>query len=151
MESAKVSAKGKVVGLRQYLHVSALDQAAPETLAAVAKAAERARLTDGAYNVVRLNLHGDSLSLLDYPGFFDQPFPALARSWKVDTVTGRFTYRDYRESQNPPILHRKELFLPPGHQDIERFAKLTGDLESLGLFEDSVRIGFRMQWEFLLR
>lgn len=151
MEAAKVSAKGKVVGLRQYLHVLGFDQTAPETQAAVAKAAERARLADGAYNVVRLNLHGDSLSLLDYPGFFDQPFPALAQSWKVDTVTGRITYRDYRESRNPPILHRKELLLPPGHQDVERFAELTENLESLGLFEDSVRIGFRMQWEALLR
>ncbi|MBF0355956.1 MAG: DNA phosphorothioation-associated putative methyltransferase [Alphaproteobacteria bacterium] len=151
MEATEIHAKGKVVGLRQYLHVSAIDQAAPETQAAVAKAAQRARLGVGTYNVVRLDLHGGSLSLLDYPGFFDQPFPALARSWKVDTATGQFTYRDYRDSQNPPILHRKELFLPPGHQDVERFAKLTRDLEGMGLFEDTVRIGFRLQWEALLR
>ncbi len=148
---AEARAAGKVIGLRHYLHVSALEQSAPATQAAVATARQRAGLSEGAFNVVRVDLHGDSLSLLDYPAFFDQPFPALARSWKVDTASGRFTYRDYRDSQNPPILHRKELFLPPGHQDVARFAKLTADLEGLGLFEDTVRIGFRLQWEALLR
>lgn len=151
MEAKDPPAKGKVVGLRQYLHVSALAQAGPARQAAVAKAAEHARLADGAFNVVRLDIDGVSLSLLEYPCFFEHPFPALAQSWKVDTNTGRCTYRDFRDSLNPPVLHRKELLLPPGHKDIDRFVKLTADLESLGLFEDAVRIGFRVQWETLLR
>ena len=151
MEAMEARTKGKVVGLHQYLHISALAQADADLQATVAKAVQRARVADGAFNVVRLDIHGGSLSLLDYPGFFDHPFPALARSWKVDADTGRFTYRDYRDSQNPPILHRKELLLPPGHRDFDRFVKLTADLESLGLFEDTVRIGFRLQWEALLR
>lgn len=152
MEDIGERAEGKVVGSKKYLHVSALDLSCLATQRAVAEAVRQARLSDDAYNVVRLDVQGGgSLSLLDYPSFFEHPFPALARSWKVDTGSGQFSYRDYRDSHNPPILHRKELLLPSGHQDIERFASLTADIEALGLFEDTARIGFRLQWEALLQ
>ncbi len=32
---------------------------------------------------------------------------------------------DYAKSTNRPILHRKETFLPPGHELVAKFARLT--------------------------
>jgi DNA phosphorothioation-associated putative methyltransferase len=48
---------------------------------------------------------------------------------------------------NPPILHRKELLLPSDHHDIPKFVALTKQLEDAGLFKDSLRIGYKKQWE----
>ncbi|TWA66696.1 DNA phosphorothioation-associated putative methyltransferase [Azospirillum baldaniorum] len=142
---------GKAVGLRLYLHASALVQALPEDAARVGRAQALAEIVADQFNVVRIERHGDAVALLDYPGFFDEAFPVLARSWRVDTGSGKVSFRDYRDSFNPPILHRKELLLPRDHPDIAKFARLTSDLQSVGLFEDTVRIGFRVQWEALLR
>ncbi|MDD5391703.1 MAG: DNA phosphorothioation-associated putative methyltransferase [Thiothrix sp.] len=54
-------------------------------------------------------------------------------------------------NNNPPILHRKELLLPPDHPDIPKFAALTKQLEDAGLFKDSRKIGYKKQWEERLR
>jgi DNA phosphorothioation-associated putative methyltransferase len=109
-----------------------------------------AGVSDDSFNVVRVDAESGAVGLLDYPAFFDHPFPSLARSWKVALDSNDASYRTYIESQNPPILHRKELLLRPSDQRRQRYAQLTSQLESVGLFDDPVRIGFRMQWERLL-
>jgi hypothetical protein len=82
-----------------------------------------------------------------YENFFNNPFPTLQRSCVVDVVSGRVKQRYYDVSKNPPILHRKELLLPSDHPEVPRFAALTQQLETLGLFRDSRRIGFAQQWQ----
>jgi hypothetical protein len=37
-----------------------------------------------------------------------------------------YTIRDYSESENPPILHRKETFVDPLYPEYGMFAELTG-------------------------
>jgi hypothetical protein len=91
---------------------------------------------DHEFNVIRLDSAGGSVALLDYPRFFEEAFPVLARSWKVEPEAGRCTLRSYRESLNPPILHRKELLLPPTHPQISVFSELTQEAERIGLFDD---------------
>lgn len=150
MEMSAAQGGGKAVGLRLYLHVDALPGMDAGVRTLVDAAVQRISTKPGDFNVVRVE-KGGTVALLDYPAFLERAFPTLSRSWRVDSATGRLSYRDYRDSLNPPVLHRKELLLPQGHPDIPRFAKLTADLEGLGLFEDSVRIGFRVQWEALLR
>ncbi|MBK1735427.1 peptidase M15 [Halorhodospira abdelmalekii] len=109
------------------------------------------------------------IALLHYPDFFDDPFPALAESWRyvpkrrvssgseavetdksdegdacgVEAVT---SYRSYRDSLNPPILHRKELLLAPDHPSYAIYAELTAAAETIGLFDDTTRIGYQRQW-----
>jgi hypothetical protein len=56
----------------------------------------------------------------------------------------------YQESLNPPILHRKELLLPPGHPARPQFQALTASLEALGVFQTAAPIGFKRQWTELL-
>ena len=142
---------GKTVHQRLYLHATALDLAPPSTQDLLAQASRLASASTSAFNVVRFDPAEHSVALLNYPDFFDEPFPALEQSWKVALGPGQVSYRTYADSLNPPILHRKELLLPPDHPDRSKFAKLTSALESLGFFDDPVRIGFRVQWDKLLQ
>ena len=41
----------------------------------------------------------------------------------------RVDFRDYRESVNPPILHRKEALVANDHPLKRRFARLTAQLD----------------------
>src|SRR5512140_783401 len=91
-----------------YVHVLALPHLPPELRAAVDAAREIANLDDGAFHVVKLAPRGCKVSLLAYPGFFDEAFPTLAESWIVDLDTRALTHRTYAAGGNPPILHRKE-------------------------------------------
>ena len=143
---------GKTVARRTYIHVSGLDLLEETALAQVAAAEQTARAVRGEqFNVVRFEDGSQKLALLHYPGFFEDAFPALRESWSIDLGGGRSTYRTYEDSLNPPILHRKELLLPDGHPNQAEYAALTESAESIGLFDDPVRIGFREQWERLVR
>lgn len=142
---------GKHVAGHAYLHISALpalDAALRERVAS-AQALAQARPGED-FNVVKFSEQGPRVTLLDYPGFFEHGFPALRRYWTVDTETGNIRFRTYDGSLNPPILHRKELLLPPDHPRQAEFAALTAAAEQIGLFEDTTRIGFLQAWETLL-
>lgn len=141
---------GKTVGLRLYLHIDALPLADKDVQALVDDAVLRLAADRSSFNVVRID-KGNAIALLEYPFFEELAFPVLSRSWRIDPSTGRTSFRDYRNSLNPPILHRKELLLPPGHCCVSKFSKLTADLEYQGLFDDTLRIGYRRQWDALLR
>jgi DNA phosphorothioation-associated putative methyltransferase len=130
-----------------YIHVEALSHLPGELQAAVDAARALAKVEEGAFHVVKLALSGWKLSLLAYPGFFDEPFPALAASWAVDLDAGTVSARVYGAGGNPPILHRKETMLPPGHHRAGELAALTAAIEALGLFTDTKSIGTRRPWE----
>lgn len=98
------------------------------------------------FNVVKLHQDGHQLSLLDYSSFFDDPFPPLARSWRVSLSRNTIIFRTYEESRNPPILHRKGLLLSPDDPNRPGFAAITDSAEAIGLFSDPNRIGFREYW-----
>lgn len=142
----------KTVGGRTYVHVDALPLLDADTAERVRQAERLAgveRLTD--FNLVRLDDTGPAVALLNYPDFADDPFPALRDSRLVDPDAGTLSYRTYADSLNPPILHRKELFLPPEHPRRAEYSALTAACESVGLFDDPRRIGYRRQWLALIR
>lgn len=142
---------GKVVATRHYFHVSALAAVGPEVRDAARRASELASVSpDEQFNVYRADLQSGTVALLHYPGFFELACPLLEHSWKVDLPKRKVTYRTYESSLNPPVLHRKELLLPPEDANYSPFAALTKQLEELGLFEDPIRIGFKVQWDALL-
>jgi len=143
---------GKTVARRTYLHVSCLpeaDLALEARLTEAEKVAGVSRRVD--FNLVRIDPSSSQIALLNYPGFFDDPFPALRDSWRVDLTTGEVGYRTYEDSLNPPILHRKELLLPENHPRCGEYAALTRAAEAIGLFDEPTRIGYRRQWEQLVR
>jgi DNA phosphorothioation-associated putative methyltransferase len=142
---------GKIVGEHVYLHVSALPTLDPDRTNDVNRAAEIAEAVINVdFNVVKLGMQGQELSLLSYPDFFEAGFPTLARSWRVSLSTETAVYRNYEQSCNPPILHRKELLIDSSHPRADEFRALTKTCETLGLFNDPSRIGTREYWHRLI-
>ena len=101
--------------------------------------------------VAKLNLRTGRLSLLAYRDFDEDPFPELAASWVFSSGSASPpSYRIYAESLNPPILHRKELLVPPTYPGREGWVQLTSTAETLGLFDDTTTIGFKLNWVRLI-
>lgn len=142
---------GKKVLNNVYWHVSLTPAQDDEVQRRIAESEALAGLQAGTdYNVVKYDAKSQMLSLLWYPGFFSEPFPALERSYRIDLNTQRVEKRSYQSSLNPPILHRKELFLSDNDPHIPQFRELTATAEQLGLFENPIRIGFKQAWENLI-
>jgi len=143
---------GKIVGQRTYFHIDAGPELNP---AWVERWSEAERLAGvphtERYNLVRIDAEGPCIALLNYPGFFDEPFPVLRESWLVDLDRQTVSYRTYADSLNPPILHRKELLLSDDHPRRAEYAALTEAAEAIGLFDQPTRIGYQRQWLALVR
>ena len=100
--------------------------------------------------------HGDllvklcpqSISFLRYHNFDDDPHPRLLCSQIVNTATTKVSFRDYRKSDNPPILHRKETFVTNSYPRYQQFCKITAHEEKLGLLNRK-DIGYQKNWHKL--
>ena len=141
-------AVGKNVGGYLYIHIDVVDNLPRDMGDALAHALQFVR--DKTYNVLKIKEDLTRITFLNYPDFFTEGFPELKFSWLVDLATGEVKYRDYSESLNPPILHRKEVLLGEDHSRYEEFASLTREAENLDLFSKSRHIGYRQYWEHLL-
>ena len=102
------------------------------------------------FNVVKFRTDELKVSLLFYPRFFDDPHPALRRAVTIDLVRGKARHADYGDNPNPPILHRKEAFLPPDHPKRTMFSALSEAEEAAGLYANTATIGFKLNWERLV-
>ena len=138
--------KGKIVGEAKYLHVSAIKLLDPSEQNLIELA--RSFISDKCdWNVIKIELKTrNKVSLLNYEDFDDNAFPALLNSWQININTGEVKPRNY-SSNNPPILHRKELLLPTNDKKTIKFRALTLELEELGAFSNSVKIGTKKNWE----
>ncbi len=76
-------------------------------------------------------------------------FPA-GSGCQLDLATGKARHTDYGGNMNPPILHRKETFLPAGHPLRAQFEALTRAEEAAGLYKSTETIGFKLNWEKIL-
>jgi hypothetical protein len=101
-------------------------------------------------NLLKLRTDELKLSFLAYPEFFATAHPALRQAVTVDLRTGKARHSDYTANPNPPILHRKESFLPADHPCRGEFEALTRQEEAAGLYERPETIGFKLNWERLL-
>ena len=102
------------------------------------------------FNLVKFRTDELKLSFLAYPGFDSDPHPALKHAITIDLATGKARHTDYADNVNPPILHRKETFLPAEHPLRTQFESLTRAEEAAGLYESTETIGFKLNWEKLL-
>jgi hypothetical protein len=102
------------------------------------------------FNLVKFRTDELKLSFLAYPEFDSDPHPALRRAITIDLATGKVRHTNYARNLNPPILHRKETFLPAGHPLRAQFEALTHAEEEAGLYERTATIGFKLNWEKLL-
>ena len=99
---------------------------------------------------IKLNLSEPKVSYLAYPRFDRDPHPPLRGALTVGLRSLRVRYRDYANSENPPILHRKELLIPSDDSRWDRFKRLTEQEEKHGLYATTSRIGTRNGWDKLL-
>jgi DNA phosphorothioation-associated putative methyltransferase len=98
-------------------------------------------------NIIKLHRFSGKVSYLFYPTFDTDAHPVLLRSLKLSLRTLQLDCYDYTTTPNPPILHRKEAFVPEDYPQYETFARLTRDEEEHGLLAETARIGTRQGWE----
>lgn len=148
-EAAQKAMVGKLTGNALYLHVSAIDDLSP--LLRVYEGCARAYIghVEGA-NLIKLHRHDPKVSYLSYPDFDRDPHPSLKGSLVVPLQSLEVRYRDYSEAENPPILHRKEEFVPGEYPGRDRFVKLTRSEEQWGLYSEPATIGTKSGWQGLL-
>jgi DNA phosphorothioation-associated putative methyltransferase len=149
-KTAKSSRVGKLLPTSLYVHISAIPGLSP--LMRVYEGCARALIgsVEGA-NIIKLHLDGPRVSYLSYPNFEREPHPALSGSLLVDLQTFRVKYREYTDSDNPPILHRKEEFVASSHPLRGRFTRLTRQEEKYCLYDEIRSIGTREGWAKVLK
>ena len=130
-----------------YIHKSAFG-ALPQKLSTIIPAIGKAlKVEPVSWDVVKLSRKNFSLSLLSYPSFFDDSYPALTRSVIVDLAKLSHKIIDYSNYDNAPILHRKETMILDSHDYHEQFCLITQEGEAAGLYENTRHIGFKASWE----
>ena len=137
---------GKRLPNALYIHISALECLDPLLQSYEGIARELISNID-AVTLIKFSTDTPKLSYLFYPDFDTDPHPALVSSMVVNLETNQVSDRDYSDSLNPPILHRKETFVSPDYPYYLDFVHLTNLEVSLGLLENSRSIGTRQQWE----
>lgn len=148
-DACRKSPVGKQTPDALYLHFSALPCLPP--VLRVYEGCARAYIgtVEGA-NVVKLSQAKPQVSYLYYPDFESDPHPALAASLVVPLTTFHIDYREYKDSKNPFILHRKETFLAPDHPLRPKFARLTNQEERHKVYDKPELIGTREGWQRVL-
>ncbi|UTZ23063.1 DNA phosphorothioation-associated putative methyltransferase [Vibrio campbellii] len=142
---------GKQLPDSVYVHKDAIN-AIPEQLQRFIPAvAQAVNLPDNQWNLIKLFKKEFRLSLLNYPTFYSDSYPALEQSLNVDLSKLSHKVTCYRSSENPPILHRKETMILPGSEHFDLFTELTKEGEEAGLYENTRTIGFKQSWFNLIK
>ena len=76
------------------------------------------------------------VSYLTYPEFDRRAHPVLRGSLVVQLRHRQVRYLDFTQSANPPVLHRKDLFVDATYPRRSLFQRLTHAEERLGLLDD---------------
>jgi DNA phosphorothioation-associated putative methyltransferase len=148
-DAMRQSKVGKLTGNALYVHVDALSLF--PTLLRVYEGCARCYLghVEGA-NVIKLSREQPKVSYLFYPGFDRDAHPALRESLRLRLSNADVKHLNFSESENPPILHRKEELLAPDDTRRTKFEKLTKQEEKYGLYEDTSIIGTLDGWNSAL-
>ncbi|MYD85200.1 MAG: DNA phosphorothioation-associated putative methyltransferase [Acidobacteria bacterium] len=140
---------GKLLPDALYVHHSAI-----EHLPAVLRIYEGCgRQLAGAVDgltLVKLFRRRARVSYLAYEDFDRVAHPALRSAIVADLKRLDLHFRDYTRSANPPVLHRKELFVADDYPARQRFASLTAREEKMGLLDATSTIGTRDGWQAAL-
>jgi hypothetical protein len=136
---------GKLTPEALYLHISEIGNTSPIIRVYEGCGRILAGTVTGA-NLIKLHRIKSQVSYLSYPEFDRDPHPALATVVVSRLSRLDVTYRDFRDSANPPILHRKETFVGRDYPGRGKFAHLTEQEERHGLLADPAAIGTRDGW-----
>ena len=145
----KNSTVGKHLPNALYVHRHALPNLDPVLKDYESRARKLVDNLDSA-TIIKFGMDRPKISYLYYPDFDRDPHPQLHQSIVVDLTTEQVSVRQYHNSHNPPILHRKETFISPDYPGYDSFAELTQEEEALGLLDNSRYIGTLQEWTRLL-
>ncbi|HFC93287.1 MAG TPA: DNA phosphorothioation-associated putative methyltransferase [Leucothrix mucor] len=142
---------GKKLPDSVYIHKSAVDNL-PETLVAlISSTAKQFDISNNDWSIIKLYKKDYKITYLNYPDFDDISYPALKFSQIVNLDKQTTRKSNYSKSENPPILHRKETFVTDNYPLISLFKAITQEGEKIGLYEKTSRIGFKKNWEKLIK
>ena len=141
---------GKKLPNALYVHTCALSDLDPVLQDYENRARSLANNIDSA-TLVKFGIDRPKISYLYYPDFDRDPHPKLEKSIIVDLKSEEVSQRQYHNSDNPPILHRKETFVTSDYPFYEEFAELTQEEVNLGLLDNTNYIGTLQEWTKLLQ
>ncbi|MBE0364124.1 hypothetical protein PULV_a1690 [Pseudoalteromonas ulvae UL12] len=133
-----------------YFHKDAFDDVPNELAKFIKIVAQALKIEEKDYELVKLFKADFRLSLLSYPDFYTDSYPALNQSVTVDLAKLSHRITQYRDSDNPPILHRKETMVPHTSDYYQLFCDITAEGEQAGLYENTRMIGFKNSWYRLI-
>lgn len=140
---------GKLTPEALYLHRAAISETDPILRVYEGCAQAYIGFVEDA-TVIKLYRRIPQVSYLSYPDFDADPHPRLHTSLLVPLNTFRIELRTYDPGKNPPILHRKEQFVPASYAFRKKFARLTAQEERYGLYETPQLIGTQAGWSKIL-
>jgi len=141
---------GKLTQNALYVHANALS-GLPPVLRIYEGCATQLAGSIQDVTIIKLHRYKSAISYLTYPHFDRDPHPALTRSVIVDLQHMTITQRNYQNSKNPSVLHRKELLVDSNYRLYKCFKKLTLQEERLDLLNSKLPIGTRSDWQGLLK
>ena len=136
---------GKLLPDALYVHHTAVDHLLPVLRAYEGCGRQLVGAVD-RLTLVKLFRRRARVSYLAYENFDRVAHPALQTAIIADLRRLDLHFRDYTHSSNPPVLHRKELFVTDDYPGRKTFAHLTDREDSLGLLHDTSTIGTRAGW-----
>lgn len=134
-----------------YLHQSAISHLPHDLQELVFRVTKALKINDRKWTILKLSKRDFKFSLLSYPSFSDEPYPALNYSWTIDLSKLGVREANYATSENPPILHRRETFVAEDHPQKFFFGTFTTEGEAIGLYENTRIIGTRNGWDRLIK
>jgi DNA phosphorothioation-associated putative methyltransferase len=149
VSSCKNSLVGKHLPNALYVHTSALTHLDP-ILKDYERQAKNLVADTSHATIIKFALDHPKISYLYYPDFDRDPHPQLQQSIVVDLTQEQVTVRQYHNSHNPPLLHRKETFVTPDYPFYQTFVELTQEEVALGLLDNSCHIGTLQEWTRVL-
>jgi DNA phosphorothioation-associated putative methyltransferase len=149
-EACQRSALGKLTQNALYVHASAVPMLDPLLRVYEGSARVLSGEIPGA-NIVKLHRRRAQVSYLTYPRFDSMGHPTLTGGVTVNLARLEIDQRDYGSWPNPPVLHRKELFVAPGYPRRDMFARLTAAEERAGLLQGGLLIGTALDWASALK
>jgi len=142
----KQLAIGKKLPDAIYLHKSALEAASPNLNVLSKGVAKALKIDDTEWDLIKFHRKEYRMAFLSYPDFYTDSYPALRKSILVDLSRPSMKATSYQESENPPILHRKELMVLESDPHHSLFKEITLEGEKAGLYANPFKIGFRQTW-----
>ena len=136
---------GKLLPDALYVHHTALEYLSPVLRVYEGCGRQLAGAVHGL-TLVKLFRRRARVSYLAYEDFDRVAHPALRSAVVADLNRLDLHFHDYLHSSNPPVLHRKELFVADDYPARQLFARLSAREDRLGLLSDSSTIGTRNGW-----